>query len=130
MEKGLVRVREFQADRVLMNEPLTAKVLVLPVGVEVNIYGGCLPHIGAVSIADPEGNLTTTQFPTHKDGVVSARWAKAIAGKGFLPVTVAAGIHYDDLTREEIASVVKVTDEMLEEILEKIQGAARAFAAP
>ncbi len=119
-ERNMDGVRKFQVSRKLMDESLTAEILILPAGVEVNLYGGCLPHIGAVSIMEPEGNLTTTQFPTHKDGVVSAKWARVIADAGFLPVTVVAGIHYDNLTKEEIAAVVKMTDEMLIEVLEKI----------
>ncbi|MCD7863405.1 MAG: hypothetical protein LUG61_07820 [Lachnospiraceae bacterium] len=113
-------IRKFQIHRILMNEPLTADILILSAGVEVNLYGGCLPHIGAVSIVDPERNLTTTQFPTHKDGVVSAKWARTIADAGYLPVTVIAGIHYDNLTKEEIAVVVEATDEMLKEALEQL----------
>ncbi len=111
------KIREFTVTRTLMDEPLTADLLILPAGVEVNLFGGCLPHIGAVSIVDPEGKLTTTQFPTHKDGVVSAKWARAIADAGHLPVTVVAGIHYDNLTQEGIAAVVQATDEMLQEAL-------------
>ena len=114
------RIRKFQISRSFMQEELTAEVFVLPAGVEVSLYGGSLPHIGAVSIVDPQGELTTTQFPTHKDGVVSAKWARVIADTAGVPVTVVAGIHYDNLTREEIAAVVELTDEMLKEALEQI----------
>ncbi len=120
-EKSKKGVHRFTVRHTLMHEFLTADLLILPAGVEVNLYGGCLPHIGAISIVDPEGNLTTTQFPTHKDGVVSAKWARTIADAGYLPVTVVAGIHYDHLTKEEIEAVVEATDEMLDEVLEQLQ---------
>ncbi|MCD7750258.1 MAG: hypothetical protein LUI10_00705 [Lachnospiraceae bacterium] len=119
-DKNRNGIRKFQIRRSLMQEELTAEVFILPAGVEVNLYGGSLPHIGAVSIVDPDGNLTTTQFPTHKDGVVSAKWARAIADTAGVPVTVVAGIHYDNLMKEEIAAVVELTDEMLKEVLEQI----------
>ncbi|MCD8131695.1 MAG: hypothetical protein LUE16_10565 [Lachnospiraceae bacterium] len=125
-EKKMDGVREFRVDRELMDERLTARILVLPGGVEAHIYGGCLPHIGAVSIVDPDGCLTTTQFPGHKDGVVSDKWAKAIAGAGRLLVTVAAGIHYDNLTKEGIGAVVEATDEMLEEALKEMRDAVES----
>ncbi|MCD7805762.1 MAG: hypothetical protein LUH19_00280 [Lachnospiraceae bacterium] len=106
-----------------MGETLTVEVLVFPAGVEINIYGGCFPHIGAVSIVDPEGNTVTTQFSGHKDAVISEKWARAVAGAGYRPVTVVAGIHYDNLTKEEIGAVVAMTDGMLEEVLEKMKDA-------
>ncbi|MCD7737777.1 MAG: hypothetical protein LUH58_01875 [Lachnospiraceae bacterium] len=114
-------IRKFQISRSLMQEELAAELLVLPMGVEVCLYGGSLPHIGAVSIVDPDGNMTTTQFPGHRDGVVSAGWAKTIADEGFLPVSAVVGIHYDNLTKEEIEAVVAATDEMLKEALERIK---------
>lgn len=111
----------FTVTRELMGAPITAQVLRLPVGVQVTLCGGTLPHIGAVSIAGPEGPVQTTQFPTHKDGVVGAEWAAALAEAGLRPAVVVAGIHYDGLTKAEIAEVVAVTREMLGEVLEGLQ---------
>ena len=92
-------------------------------GIQVTVYGGTLPHIGAVSVVDPRGSITTQQFPTHKDGVVSERWARAISEAGYCPVVIAAGIHYDSLNREQIGGVVKLTDDMLGELLHTLKAA-------
>lgn len=112
---------QFTVTREQMGAPITAQVLRLPAGVQVGLYGGTLPHIGAVSIAAPDGAVRTEQFPTHKEGVVSEEWADALARAGFAPAVVSAGIHYDHLTKAEIAAVVAVTREMLAEVLERLQ---------
>ncbi len=120
-EKRRGGIREFTVTRTLMDENLTAKILMFSTGIAVSLYGGSLPHIGAVSIVNPDGGLNTTQFPGHRDAVITEKWAEAIADEEIRPVTVAAGIHYDNLTPEEIAAVVSVTDEMLKEVLQKIK---------
>ena len=107
----------------LMGASITAHAIYLRPGLQVTVYGGTLPHIGAVSVADPQGNVTTQQFPTHKDGVVSERWAKAISEAGYRPAVIAAGIHYDSLNREQIGDVIKLTDDMLGELLQTLKTA-------
>ena len=37
-----------------------------------------------------------------------------------MPVAVTAGIHYDGVTREDIEEIVKVTEEMRRQVMEKI----------
>lgn len=107
---------EFCVSCTVLGAPLTARVLGLDGGVRAEIYGGTRPHIGAVSIAGPEGGITTTQFPAHRDGVVSARWAEALAAAGLRPAVVLAGIHYDGLCAEEIAEVVAAADRLLAQV--------------
>ena len=107
----------------LMGAPVTAHVIYLSSGLQVTVYGGTLPHIGAVSVVDPQGNVTTQQFPTHKDGVVSERWAEAVSEAGYCPAVIAVGIHYDGLNREQIGDVVKLTDDMLDDLLQTLKAA-------
>lgn len=113
-------MRSVEITRSLFHEKITALALPLEEGLHVSICGGSRPHIGAVSIVSPEGERRTWQFPGHKDGVVSERWAEALSRAGFRPVVVEAGIHYDALRQEEIAAVVALTDKMLKEILEAL----------
>ena len=116
-------MRQFTLNQELMGAPITVHVICLPNGLQVTVYGGTLPHIGAVSVADPQGNVTTQQFPTHKDGLVSERWARVLSEAGYRPAVVAVGIHYDDLSREQIAEVVVLTDDMLGELLHTLKAA-------
>lgn len=106
-------MKTVEITRKLLGEDVTAFVLFLDGGVHASIYGGSRPHIGAVSVVDLAGKCHTTQFPGHKDGVVSERWAKALAEAGYRPVVVEAGIHYDNLSREGIMAVIRLTDKIL-----------------
>ena len=115
-------MKRFQWTRELLGKEITAEVLCLPQGVRVSVFGGDLPHIGAVSIAAPEGTCSTVEFPGHRDGTVSRRWADALAKAGFCPAVVEAGIHYDGLSREGIAEVLALTDNMLSDILDALSG--------
>ncbi len=111
---------ELCATCTVLNAPLTARVQVVDGGVRAEVYGGTRPHIGAVSIAGPEGDITTTQFPTHRDGAVSARWAEALAAAGLRPAVVLAGIHYDGLSRGGICQVMEVCEGLLQEVLARL----------
>ena len=111
-------MRQFERTEILMGYPIKVLAICLSTGIHVGIYGGELPHIGAVSIVDPEGNRTTTQFHAHKDGIISTRWAEALSNQGYRPVVIEAGIHYDNLSRDGIDNVVKLTDTLLAEVLE------------
>lgn len=92
-----------------------------PYGIHVSVYGGTLPHIGAVSVADADGHVTTTQFPTHRDSVVSERWAEAFGKAGLLPAVIEAGIHFDGITQEGISQVLEVSDRLLWQAIERIK---------
>lgn len=111
---------EFCVTCTVLGAPLTARGQVVDGGARAEVYGGTRPHIGAVSIAGPEGDITTTQFPTHRDGAVSARWAEALAGAGLRPAVVLAGIHYDGLSRGGICQVMEACEGLLQEVLAKL----------
>lgn len=110
-------MRHFQLTRKLFDREITAEILCLEQGLHVSIFGGDLPHIGAVSIAAPDGVCSTVQFPKHRDGAVSERWAKALAYAGYCPAVVEAGIHYDQLSKQGIVEVLSLTDKMLDDAL-------------
>lgn len=110
----------FEITRSLFGRDITASVLRLDNSLQVSVYGGGLPHIGAVSIADPDGNVTTTQFSGHKDGAISESWAAAFAEAGYRPAVVTAGIHYDHLDREGIAAVLSTAGALLSAVFEKL----------
>lgn len=118
-------MRQFELKRTLLGADITAQVTVLEAGVQALVFGGTRPHIGAVSMADSQGSITTRQFPGHKDGVVSERWARVLSEAGYCPTAVIAGIHYDGLNREQIDDVVKLTDDMLSELLYTLRASAQ-----
>lgn len=110
-------MRQFELKRTLFGADITAQIAVLDEGVQVSVFGGTRSHIGAVSVVSFQGEITTRQFPTHKDGVVSERWARTLSEAGCRPAVVTAGIHYDHLSQKQIAEVVELTDGMLSELL-------------
>lgn len=117
---GRYGMKQYAYEETLMGKPIRVQVLYLPAGIHVGVYGGDLPHIGAVSVADPKGQISTIQFPGHRDGAVSTRWAEALAERGKLPAVVEAGIHYDNMSREGISAVLETTEQMLQKVLAQL----------
>ena len=103
-----------------LGQALVARALCFPDGIHVSLYGGHLPHIGAVTIARAADDVQTTLFPGHRDDVVSRRWAWRLIEAGCLPAVVEVGIHYDDLNREGIETVVRAADRLLERLISEI----------
>ena len=104
----------------LFGFPIRCSATRLDEGFHVLITGGIKTHIGAVSTCRPAEEPETKFFPGHKDQFVSAPWAKALAEKTQEPVCVVCGIHYDDITKEQIAEIMTVTDKLLTDLLNLI----------
>lgn len=113
-------MKQFEVRRELYEFPVNACVTVMERDILVVLTGGCLPHVGAVSVFDGNKELEALQLPRHKDGLVAKRWAKYIAEYLPFQVTVVCGIHYDDATGVMIEEIVRQTDEMLEETMQGI----------
>lgn len=110
-------MKQFELCGSYRGRDIVAQVLQLPQGVHVSLYGGDLPHIGAVGLASPEGDCTITQFHGHKESLVCEKWIAALSAAGYCPAVVEAGIHYDKLDRKGIAAVLAVTDDLLNRTL-------------
>ena len=95
-------------------------------GLHISLYGGDLPHIGAVGIVDPTGGFSITQFPDHREGILCEHYCAALSGAGFCPAVVEAGIHYDGLERDGISSILSLTDELLNDILRNLSEESNA----
>ena len=108
-------MQQCESTRQLFGKNLTAHVIRLDEGIHVLIYGGSCSHIGALSVIALGENCSTTQFPNHRDGVISEMWAKALAEVCAEPVVAAAGIHYDNLSREDIQKILSAMEEMVAE---------------
>lgn len=111
-------MREFKVRTEWLGYPIEAAVSVLDEGVHVLLTGGCRTHVGAISRAVPGEETQTMQYPAHRDGLVSERWASALSSLLQQPVVVCCGIHYDAVSREEIRQIVKRTDELLQSCMQ------------
>lgn len=99
---------------------LTADVTLLNTGIHILLTGGYQSHIGSLSAARPRENPRTLTFPGHREQAVSEQWAAALAHRLNAPAAVVCGIHYDDLSREDLARLLRLLDEMLEEVLSSL----------
>lgn len=115
-------MNQFSLTRILLDESITALILRFDRELHISIYGGHRPHIGAVTIGDQDG-CRTTQFPGHKEGVISEQWCRRLLQLGFGPVIVEAGIHYDALDPTGIQAVLDCTADMLLEVTQALNAA-------
>lgn len=97
----------------------------------VTLAGGDRPHIGAVAVSQPRPSLreggprsastSVITLPAHKEDdlarAVAARFAAALDAV----VTVACGIHMDDIRPEEFRDVQELSEELAEEALARLR---------
>jgi gallate decarboxylase subunit D len=82
-------------------------------------------HIGAVAVADYDSkeNRASTSVITrlgHKDDQVAYNAAYQLCSRLQKPVCAIAGIHVDNISKEEIAQVIRNCDALLGKCLEEI----------
>ena len=109
-------MKEIYLEKTLMGYRLEARCSILDEGIHVLLTGGSRTHVGAVSFCFPGETVQTVQFPEHRDGVVSKKWAEHLCRKFCTPVIVNCGIHYDNVGKEDICRIVAETEEMLIQI--------------
>ena len=97
----------------------------------VSMWGGTLPHIGAVGMATPRPSLrdpkkmsatsSTFTYVGHKEDIVVKRVSELLASRLKTKVVVSAGIHWDDLTSSDIRTIAELTQKLSGQILEKLE---------
>ncbi len=97
-------------------------------GILASLVGGEEPHLGGVvlsiprpSLANPEVvSCTTSVVPLvgHKDDEAARPLAEMLARKTNLPVSVAAGLHIDNASVEDIRELMKNSLECGRKLLE------------
>ena len=98
----------------------------------VAIWGGERPHIGAVAVAQPRPSLRDPAqtsastsvycFVGHKEDELARAAAEILAAVLARPVVVTAGIHWDALTADGIRAVVRNSQILVDQIVEKLIG--------
>lgn len=96
----------------------------------VLVYGGEKSHIGSISIAEPRESLTgegksatvsTFVFSGHKDDIIGNYFAKKLSKELETRVVVNCGIHYNNLSLDDIKNVDKSCKEILKNLLEELK---------
>ena len=72
-------MKHLVCERRFRGKPITAELTVTNGGVQVGLFGGDKPHIGAVGIVDPAGKTTVSQFEEHREGILCQQWCEALA---------------------------------------------------
>lgn len=93
----------------------------LDYGYEIRIFGGHRSHVGSVTVADEQGTLQTITLPGHKEDVITRQWASQIWEIVKQPVSVLAGVHYDDLKKEQLMEVIQILNKLLVDCKTKLQ---------
>lgn len=91
------------------------------------VSGGDVPHVGAISYGgegfrNKDFEKNTIIYGNHKEYIISQRFSQRIGDifKGNYMISV--GIHLENITGEEIKIVIKLSEELLEEIISIIKG--------
>ena len=113
-------MKTFHAERTFRGKNIMADATVTDGGVQIGLFGGDKPHIGAVGILAPDGKITVTEFEGHKEGILCQQWCEALAKAGCAPTVVSAGVHYDNASKEEIVQIVQLCNELLKDMLDKV----------
>lgn len=112
-----MRPDTIQITKEFRGRTIIAELTFLDTGIHVLAAGGDCSHVGAVSMKSKESGLQTLSFPTHRESILTEHWAKTLCSAFCCPVTVAAGIHYDNASPTDIGAILRITDEMLAEFL-------------
>lgn len=82
----------------------------------VTLYGGDA-HVGAVALGEPEeaGTDATARVltvPGHREGLLACKVAQRLASAVHARVCVACGIHWDHISADEIATVLRLAESL------------------
>ena len=89
------------------------KLTALKLGADyaLTLHGG-RAHVGSTALAAPGQNAQICQIAGHRDGEIAASVAERVANALQVRVAVTCGIHYDAITREEIAQVRELAGQL------------------
>ena len=98
----------------------------------ISLYGGDAPHIGAVALAQPRPSLQNAQQASstcsvlaitgHKEDELARALALDLAKKLEVTVCVACGIHLDKISPDEIGLALAICDRLAAKLLKEIKG--------
>lgn len=96
----------------------------------ISIYGGDVPHIGAVALGVPRLSLSDKNKVSssvslitvtgHKEDTIVQNTAKNVCSKINSTVVVSCGVHIKNITFEEIQDLNNVIDNLINELICKI----------
>ncbi len=110
---------------------LCAEAIPMGDGWNVSLTGGEKPHIGAVALAIPRPSLKTAgkisatvsvlAVTGHKEDEFAKKAAHFLSSALNLPVVVVAGIHIDNIKKEEIKGFEKLLTDLLDDLIKDMK---------
>lgn len=101
---------------------IAARTLSMGADYVILITGG-QAHIGASAtayIGDEGVQVMTSALPHHREDRLAAEWAAKAAERLGAAVTVVAGIHIDNATKDDIRRILHDVDEVMETELARL----------
>lgn len=100
-------------------------------GIQAILTGGEKPHVGGVVLAVPRlsiagngkasGDYYILPVPGHKDTIIGELAAKALVESFQVPVCVTAGVHSEQLTKEELDQIVENCRQLVLAAIQKLK---------
>lgn len=81
-------------------------------------------HTGGTALAAPNFPVQTLSLPGHRDAELACRLAQGLADGLGCTTCVTAGIHYENITRDEIEECRRLADTLLHSALERLRASA------
>lgn len=103
---------------------ISLKCLFAGEDLSVLIDGGDTPHVGAVTIYTKDEGVKSIVFKNHKDYIISEKFIEYIKDSVNGNIVVSCGIHVDNITREQLNIVNKISEEIFKEFKEKFENIA------
>ena len=98
----------------------------------ISLYGGDTPHIGAVALAQPRPSLQDAEqrsstcsvlaITGHKEDELARSLALDLSKKLEVRVCVACGIHLDKISPDEIGLALAMCNRLAAQLLKEIKG--------
>ena len=99
-------------------------------GIACFVYGGEVPHVGGTALAAPgpllngkrlsRADVWTATVPGHKDAVLAQTVARRLAIACQTGVSVAAGVHVEDATPDDLRHIGANADAAVEDLLHEL----------
>lgn len=109
------------------NHKINCHITKMGKDLNISIYGGEKPHIGAIALGIPRPSLddktkisssvSVLTITGHKEDLIVQSTAKKLAKALNTTVVVACGIHIDNITYEEIKTLDNVIDSLINELI-------------
>ena len=109
---------------------ITCSAIKMGKDLNISIYGGDTPHIGALALGIPRPSLedknkisssvSVLTITGHKEDVIVQKVAKVLSSSLNRTVVVSCGIHIDNITFNDIENLNLLIDSLVDELISKL----------